>query len=191
MVRRPVCWGEAAAAYALPLHPNNKKERAMKSKTAYCLTATLLLFAGCDNMGTRPAIEEPEGAFQIVCFELGITNTGLFETTGAIVDEGTVEGDPLPEDVAAGTRVVRYRTFNSEKGYIAVRVEARFVTDDTRTVEGSYTCPAGGAAPGATGGNGLGDRLSCRLQQPGALLAALSAGFRRCAFAIPGGAALG
>jgi hypothetical protein len=111
----------------------------MKNKTAYCLTATLLLFAGCDNMGTRPAIEEPEGAFQIVCFELGITNTGLFETTGAIVDEGTVEGDPLPEDVAAGTRVVRYRTFNSEKGYLAVRIEARFVTDDTRTVEGSYT----------------------------------------------------
>ena len=113
----------------------------MKIKKARYLTATLvllLLLAGCYREGI-PTEPEVEGAYRIESFISVGAKTAVFKTTGAIDDEGTVEGEPLPVDEEIGTRVVRYRMFDSAIGYIAVRVEAHYVKNGVHIVEGAFS----------------------------------------------------
>ena len=98
----------------------------------------LLLLTGCRDGTNLPTEPEAEGTYRIESFTLVGAQTTLFKTSGVINDQGTVEGEPLPVHEEAGTRVVRYRMFNSENGYIAVRVEAHFVTNGARIVEGAF-----------------------------------------------------
>ena len=111
----------------------------MKIKKAYYLTATILiLLAGCD----RGLPTEPEGGYQIESVILDGNKTGMFKVTGAINDQGIMEGEPLPVEEGAGTRVVRYRMFISEKGFehgfIAVRIEGHYGSDGSYLVEGFF-----------------------------------------------------
>ena len=105
-------------------------------KTHYLTLALLLLLAGCD----RAVLTEPEvgEAYRIESFIPDGTKSYVFKATGAIEDAGTPEGEPLPVGEDTGTRVVRYRMFNSKKGSIAVRVEAHFVTNGAHIVEGHF-----------------------------------------------------
>lgn len=131
----------------------------MKTKRAYRLMTALvlpLLFlaVGCDSGGGLVDDVNPEAEwFRVDCFTPVSTTQMVFEATGAVTDEGILEGDPLPENAGSDTWS-RYRMLHGKKGVIVLRLDAHSVAYGARVAEGTFTILEGSDAYAGLQGQG-------------------------------------
>ena len=99
----------------------------MKTKSARYLSMTLVLLflvVGCDTGGGMTMVDWPQAeAYRIDCFVPDGASQMAFEATGAIKDEGTIEGEALPLDEGVDTWR-SYRVLHGEQGDIVLYVTA-------------------------------------------------------------------
>ena len=122
-------------------------------RLAVMLVVPLLLLAvGCDSGGgVAPPAET--AWFKADCFRPEGTTQMVFKAIGSIEDEGTVTGNPMPENAGEASWVV-YRTLQGEQGDIDLFVEAHSVTTGSRVAEGHFTITGGTGAYAGHKGQG-------------------------------------
>ena len=113
---------------------------------AVLMLPLLILVVGCDTgggLGDETLLEED---FRIDCFRPEGATKMVFEATGAIEDEGFIEGEPLP--VAQGVGIWQgTRTLEGRDGVVVLNVGATIRSDGSaHMADGQFIIVEGSGA---------------------------------------------
>lgn len=119
------------------------KSRNALHRLAIAIILPLLTVAGCDSYGVPPGDSEESGTpFRIDCNWSDHAATTVFAASGAIQDDGTVTGDPVPA-LTNGDSWAGVRTFHGKSGDLKVYIEAGQADDEAAIAKGDFVIVEG------------------------------------------------